>query len=54
MKSQDTKFMEHQLFGNKFQTATTDLSNVFLPNYEPTKCSSKKNGVVKGYAANTN
>ena len=27
---------------------------MFLPNYEPTKCSSKKNGFVKGYAANTN
>ncbi|CAD8125316.1 unnamed protein product [Paramecium sonneborni] len=25
-----------------------------LPNYEPTKCSSIKNGIIKAYAANTN
>lgn len=25
-----------------------------LPNHEPTKCSFKKNGIVKAYAANTN
>ncbi|CAD8125690.1 unnamed protein product [Paramecium sonneborni] len=25
-----------------------------LPNYEPTKCSSVKNGIIKAYAANTN
>ena len=25
-----------------------------LPNPEPTKCSFKRNGIVKGYAASTN
>lgn len=25
-----------------------------LPNHEPTKCSVKRNGIVKAYAANTN
>jgi len=25
-----------------------------IPNYEPTKCSFKNSGAVKGYAANTN
>lgn len=25
-----------------------------MPNHEPTKCSFKRNGIVKAYAANTN
>ena len=25
-----------------------------IPNHEPTKCSFKRNGIVRGYAANTN
>jgi len=27
---------------------------VQLPNFEATKCSTKENGVIKAYAANTN
>ena len=29
-------------------------SNVIIPNHDPAKCSVKKNGVVRAYAANTN
>ena len=39
------------LFGN---TPNPDPSTVELPNFEPTKCSIRKNGVISGYAANTN
>lgn len=28
--------------------------SVALPNYEPSKCSARRNGVVRAYAANTN
>ncbi|CAD8059721.1 unnamed protein product [Paramecium sonneborni] len=28
--------------------------NMILPNYEPSKCSSGRNGIIKAYAANTN
>ena len=38
-------------------TGTTQLmfeKNDPLPNHEPTKCSFKRNGIVKAYAANTN
>jgi hypothetical protein len=31
-----------------------DNNKDFLPNHEPTKCSFKRNGIVKAYAANTN
>lgn len=31
-----------------------DPSQVTLPNHDPTKCSTKRNGVIKAYAANTN
>ena len=27
---------------------------IILPNYEPTKCSSTRHGIIKAYAANTN
>ncbi|CAD8113889.1 unnamed protein product [Paramecium sonneborni] len=30
------------------------LRQSILPNYEPTKCSSQRNGIIKAYAANTN
>ncbi|CAD8095732.1 unnamed protein product [Paramecium primaurelia] len=30
------------------------LRQSLLPNYEPTKCSSQRNGIIKAYAANTN
>lgn len=31
-----------------------DVKNVILPNHEPTKCSVKRNGIIKAYGANTN
>lgn len=33
---------------------TNNNSKTVLPNHEPTKCSFKKNGIIKAYAANTN
>jgi len=39
------------LFGN---APNLDPYSVSLPNFEPTKCSVRKNGVIYGYAANTN
>ena len=39
------------LFGN---APSPDPYSVVLPNFEPTKCSIRKNGVISGYAANTN
>jgi hypothetical protein len=39
------------LFGN---TPNPDPYTVILPNFEQTKCSVRKNGVISGYAANTN
>ena len=40
---------------NLQQTATTARKlQTPLPNHEPTKCSVKRNGIVKAYAANTN
>lgn len=27
---------------------------IVIPNHEPTKCSLKRNGIVRAYAANTN
>lgn len=32
----------------------TSLRHSVLPNYEPTKCSTGRNGIIKAYAANTN
>lgn len=29
-------------------------SRIVIPNHEPTKCSMKRNGIVRAYAANTN
>ena len=29
-------------------------TRIVIPNHEPTKCSLKRNGIVRGYAANTN
>ena len=31
-----------------------DPTKIFLPKHEPTKCSTKRNGIVSAYAANTN
>ena len=31
-----------------------DPQRIQLPNHEPAKCSVKRNGIVKGYSANTN
>ena len=31
-----------------------DPTKIFLPKHEPTKCSTKRNGIVTAYAANTN
>lgn len=39
------------LFGN---TPNPDPYTVQLPNFEQTKCSVRKNGIISGYAANTN
>lgn len=39
------------LFGN---APNPDPYTVVLPNFEQTKCSVRKNGVISGYAANTN
>lgn len=39
------------LFGN---VPNPDPYTVQLPNFEQTKCSIRKNGVISGYAANTN
>lgn len=39
------------LFGN---APPPDPYTVVLPNFEPTKCSVRKNGVISGYSANTN
>lgn len=39
------------LFGN---APPPDPYTVILPNFEATKCSVRKNGVITGYAANTN
>jgi len=38
---------------NSVQAAATKFV-MPMPNHEPTKCSVKRNGVVKAYAANTN
>lgn len=35
-------------------TASTKKLSTPIPNHEPTKCSVKRNGIVKAYAANTN
>ena len=29
-------------------------TRIVVPNHEPTKCSFKRNGIVRAYAANTN
>ena len=29
-------------------------TRIVIPNHEPTKCSMKRNGIVRAYAANTN
>lgn len=29
-------------------------TRIVIPNHEPTKCSVKRNGIVRAYAANTN
>ena len=29
-------------------------TRIIIPNHEPTKCSNKRNGIVRAYAANTN
>lgn len=39
------------LFGN---APPPDPYTVLLPNFEATKCSVRKNGVISGYSANTN
>jgi hypothetical protein len=39
------------LFGN---APIQDPYSIVLPNFETTKCSVRKNGVISGYAANTN
>ena len=39
------------LFGN---APNPDPYTVQLPNFEQTKCSVRKNGIISGYAANTN
>ena len=40
---------------NLTQLSTSSVSkNILIPNHEPTKCSVKRNGIVKAYAANTN
>ncbi len=36
------------------QNASTKKLSTPIPNHEPTKCSVKRNGIVKAYAANTN
>lgn len=35
-------------------TQFQDPNTVELPNFEPTKCSVRKNSIIAGYAANTN
>jgi hypothetical protein len=37
-----------------FTSKPLDLIKMRLPNSEPTKISTKKSGIIKGYAANTN
>lgn len=49
-----SKGMDLQNLMTMTPQAAQDPSKVFLPNFEPTKCSLKPNGVIKAYAANTN
>ena len=57
-KSEDISL--HTIFNSlKTSFSTPNTSNgkkivLPLPNHEPTKCSVKRNGIVKAYAANTN
>lgn len=53
-----TKYYKEEISGftpsgsrNKF---LSNHKNANLPHFDPTKCSSRKNGIVKAYAANTN
>ena len=47
----DSAMIENLLLGDD---VPSDANQVVLPNHESTKCSSKKNGVIEAYAANTN
>lgn len=40
--------------GEKYDNIENKKNSMEIPNYEPSKVSNKKNGVVKAYAANTN
>lgn len=37
-----------------FSLDTPSLRQARLPNYEPTRCSTNHNGIIRAYAANTN
>ena len=53
VKSQSTRNNDKKkvdFLGKQFP----DPTKVVLPNHEPTKCSVKRNGVIKAYGANTN
>ena len=44
--------LETLLFGA--DPPVIDPETVILPNHEPTKCSTRRNGILRAYAANTN
>jgi hypothetical protein len=48
------KCISGRTFMNSDHFGGIDLFKVILPNHEPTKCSTKRNGIIKAYAANTN
>jgi len=60
--SHTEKSMDSSLYGisglqkinNSGQATSATKFTMPMPNHEPTKCSVKRNGVVKAYAANTN
>lgn len=52
----DTNKMVHEDYETLASTALPlqPGTRIVIPNHEPTKCSFKRNGIVRAYAANTN
>lgn len=54
-KSLSTKHANEQRLDKEIATIPLQpAASISIPNYEPAKCSLKKNGIVAAYAANTN
>lgn len=50
----DTDKMMAEIPQESSQLQLAPGTRIIIPNHEPTKCSNKRNGIVRAYAANTN